>query len=160
MEWIEFSVDNVNTIPAPREAVWPYLVDPARWRLTRPGMVTAVTADGVPGTEGHVVFFEHESPACGTGLHKTKVLKAEAPGIWATLTEQAGWSGREYYVLNAAHGGLWTEIHLHGMYREGSMELDERKRRDYRAARIAQVTAAESEAADYFANAVIASLDA
>lgn len=160
MEWIDFSRDHESIVPASPGLVWRHLVEPSLMNQGSVGTIVAVTVEGEPGMAGHTFFTERTCERHRPCILKTKVLKSEPLSIWATLTETEEFCLRDYYTLAPLHGGTWTQIHLHRMVREISRFDRVRGAKAYRNQRIEQVRTAEDEAADYFAAAVVAAMEA
>ncbi|MCR6711196.1 MAG: SRPBCC family protein [Demequina sp.] len=155
MEWIDYSVDAEALVPAPIDFVWQCIADPANMPQTRPGVLIAVTASGEVGTAQHAFFVEVKHPH--TGLHhlyKTRVLKAEPPSTWATLTETAGYSAREYWMTSTGELPGTTRIVAHAMFREVVPKDKERRLGTYRKERAAHQQEHADQDIAYFATAV------
>lgn len=159
MAWIDYSYTVDTRIPAPIDWVWRFLVQPDLMPMSRESVVLVATAEGVPGQTGHVFFFEvlHDH---GSHSFKTKVLRGEEPTVWVTLTEVAGWSGKEYYTLTALEGGLFTDVRFLGAVSEEAGERPARELDTLRRQRADEMRTKEEHAAAYFARVVTAAYEA
>lgn len=159
MASIDYSCSIDTRVAAPIEWVWRYLVDPALMPVSREYVTLAVTAEGVPGEEGHVFFTE---VVHGHGAHafKFKVLRGDTPSVWATLAELAGWSGKEHYTLTRVEGGLFTDIRYLTSVREDVGERTQQELDALRLERTESTKTVELKAAEYFARAVAEAYEA
>lgn len=123
---------------------------------TKFGVVIAITVHGEPGVADHTFFTEETHRHGGFNfVLKTRVLKAEANAIWATLIETDAQVIRTYCTL-AANGDNVTQVRMRSMVREVVPEHELHRRDAYRAERAAHMQEHADEDAAYFAAAVAA----
>lgn len=154
MEHIEFSVSTEVLVPAPRAFVWHYLVEPDLIPLAQPHIARAISVEGTAGQTDHTFFVETRCDDHVSEVFKFRVLRAEAPEIWATLMEVPGRMLREYYTLSEAQNGLFTIVKSHLMCRELASEKAFGDLREYKARRVQSMEDAKRTELDKFASAV------
>ena len=106
------------------------------------------------------MFFVEVMYDRGPHPFKIKVLRGDAPHVWATLTELATWSGKEYYILTALDDGRLTDVRFLGSAREEVGELAKRDLDALTRERTSTFQAEEVEAAAYFAKVVTEAYEA
>ena len=147
MGWITFSAVHTQHIKATPTTVWSYVTDPKYMVDAASITIAAGTISGVPGTEGHTYFIQHEPANEPPHMHTLRVLKAEVPTEYATHLDERGWNAVVYTKLEGGYNDVSTTLIRYSTYNVWIDETSPRqvrkivraRKRDLKAALVRRV---------------------